>query len=269
MTSATLQSITIAPANQIIVNFPGNTLQFTATGHYSDGTTQDLTNSVHWAVSGGINLGNISQTGSFTAVAWGTVGRSPQPLDPSPAAQGSQSSRSEPWAPKVGSGAGLRLSTERRLFSAGDGLQRFVRTTGILPSIGCNQGVARGWPISQPELCPSSSAKGMGQLDLERDGVQGKGRRLSPFSCHRALVRPLLPFVIVLSSVRPEGPCSDSVWPRSSFRGSPRPELVLTASSFGRLGKMRTTRVRRFNSSINRSSMLVDFRCLWCSRGKR
>ena len=35
------------------------------------------------------------------------------------------------------------------------------------------------------------------------------------------------------------------------------------------LGKIRTTRVRRFSSWFSRSSMLVDFRCLWCWRGSR
>jgi hypothetical protein len=34
-------------------------------------------------------------------------------------------------------------------------------------------------------------------------------------------------------------------------------------------GKIRTTNVRRLSSSLIRSSMLVDFICLWCSAGSR
>ncbi len=34
------------------------------------------------------------------------------------------------------------------------------------------------------------------------------------------------------------------------------------------LGKILTTKVRRLISSFSRSSMLVDFRCLWCCGGK-
>ncbi|HEY6845754.1 MAG TPA: Ig-like domain-containing protein [Terracidiphilus sp.] len=70
VTSAVLQSITITPANQIIVNLPGNTLQFTATGNYSDGTTQNITDSVQWSL-GGVDVGTKSQTGSFSSVAIG------------------------------------------------------------------------------------------------------------------------------------------------------------------------------------------------------
>jgi hypothetical protein len=70
VTGAVLQSIAVTPANQIIVNLPGNTLQFTATGSYTDGTTQNITNSVHWSL-GGVDVGTISATGSFSAVAIG------------------------------------------------------------------------------------------------------------------------------------------------------------------------------------------------------
>lgn len=44
-----LVEITITPANPAIAN--GTTQQFTATGTYSDGSTQDLTSSVTWASS--------------------------------------------------------------------------------------------------------------------------------------------------------------------------------------------------------------------------
>jgi len=46
VTAVTLQSISVAPADHSIP--VGTTQQFTATGHYTDGSTQDLTTSVGW-----------------------------------------------------------------------------------------------------------------------------------------------------------------------------------------------------------------------------
>ena len=63
VTSAVLVSIAVSPNNVITVNTNG--IQFTATGTFSDGSTQNLTNTVHWALSG-ISLGSISATGLYT-----------------------------------------------------------------------------------------------------------------------------------------------------------------------------------------------------------
>src|SRR5207244_1232859 len=52
VTAATLTSIAVTPTNPSIAK--GTTRQFTATGTYSDGSTQDLTNAVSWSSS---NLG--------------------------------------------------------------------------------------------------------------------------------------------------------------------------------------------------------------------
>ncbi len=49
VSSGTLASITIAPANPTVSN--GSTQQFTATGTFSDSTTQDITLNVHWSSS--------------------------------------------------------------------------------------------------------------------------------------------------------------------------------------------------------------------------
>jgi hypothetical protein len=49
MKVATLQSLTIAPLSLTI--FAGYTFQFTATGHYSDGSVMDLTTSAQWTSS--------------------------------------------------------------------------------------------------------------------------------------------------------------------------------------------------------------------------
>ena len=63
VTSAVLVSIAVSPNNVITVNLNG--IQFTATGTFSDGSTQNLTDTVHWALSG-IALGSISSTGLYT-----------------------------------------------------------------------------------------------------------------------------------------------------------------------------------------------------------
>ncbi|MGA2160531.1 MAG: Ig-like domain-containing protein, partial [Dehalococcoidia bacterium] len=47
--SATLSSIAVTPANPNVTG--GATQQFTATGTFSDGTTQDITSSVTWTSS--------------------------------------------------------------------------------------------------------------------------------------------------------------------------------------------------------------------------
>ncbi len=75
VTSAVLQSITITPANQLILNVLGAATQYNATGYFSDGSTQNITNTCHWAITAGIALGSISQTGSFSplGVGLGTI----------------------------------------------------------------------------------------------------------------------------------------------------------------------------------------------------
>ena len=64
----TLLSITVTPANMTID--PSSTLQFTATGHYSDGTNQDITGSVTWA-STDTSVATISAQGLATGAAGG------------------------------------------------------------------------------------------------------------------------------------------------------------------------------------------------------
>ena len=48
----TLTSITVIPANSTVSKAGTPTVQFTATGNFSDGSTQNLTNSVTWKASG-------------------------------------------------------------------------------------------------------------------------------------------------------------------------------------------------------------------------
>ena len=74
VTPATLVSITVTPANPSIVL--GTTEQFTATGTYSDNSTQDMTTSVTWSSSAG-SVATISNAagsnGKATSVAAGTT----------------------------------------------------------------------------------------------------------------------------------------------------------------------------------------------------
>lgn len=65
-----LQSITVVPANEGVI--VGRTQQYTATGNYSNGTTQDLTGAVTWA-STNTAAATISATGLVTTVAIGTT----------------------------------------------------------------------------------------------------------------------------------------------------------------------------------------------------
>ena len=65
-----LQSITISPTSASIA--VGATQQFTATGHYSNGTTQTLTSGVTWN-SSSTTYATISATGLATGVAGGST----------------------------------------------------------------------------------------------------------------------------------------------------------------------------------------------------
>src|SRR5205823_4688974 len=66
---AVLVSIAVTPANPSIAK--GTTQQFTATGTYSDGSTQDLTNAVSWS-SSNLSVATITSGGLASGVAQGT-----------------------------------------------------------------------------------------------------------------------------------------------------------------------------------------------------
>ena len=68
--AATLTSLQVTPASQSLA--PGAGQQFTATGHYSDGTSKDLTSSAQWSSSDS-NVASVSGTGMATAVTFGVV----------------------------------------------------------------------------------------------------------------------------------------------------------------------------------------------------
>ena len=72
---ATLLSLTIAPANSTVA--VGLTQQYTATGHYSDGTSKDLTAQVAWGMSatgiGATPVATITAGGMVRAGAVGSI----------------------------------------------------------------------------------------------------------------------------------------------------------------------------------------------------
>ena len=69
--SVTLSSIAVTPASASVV--AGSTLQFTATGSYSDGTTKDLTSTVNWTSSDASKATIAATSGLATGVAAGTA----------------------------------------------------------------------------------------------------------------------------------------------------------------------------------------------------
>jgi N-acetylneuraminic acid mutarotase len=70
VTAATLSSINLTPASPVIAR--GTTQAFTATGMFSDNTTQDLTATVTWT-SGNNTIATITAAGVATGVNSGTV----------------------------------------------------------------------------------------------------------------------------------------------------------------------------------------------------
>src|SRR5262249_36916776 len=67
---ATLQSISVTPANPSVAN--GQPPQFTATGTFSDGSTQVLTSGVSWS-SSNTGIATISASGLASAVGVGSA----------------------------------------------------------------------------------------------------------------------------------------------------------------------------------------------------
>jgi uncharacterized protein YjdB len=66
----TLKSITVGPTPTTL--FAGGTESLTATGNYSDGSTQDLTDTATWT-SSDVNVATVSATGGVTAIDHGSA----------------------------------------------------------------------------------------------------------------------------------------------------------------------------------------------------
>ncbi len=70
--SATLQSIVITATTTTISRSAGTTSQFTAIGHYADGTTLDITDSVTWT-SADTTIATLGTTGVAAAASGSTA----------------------------------------------------------------------------------------------------------------------------------------------------------------------------------------------------
>jgi hypothetical protein len=64
--TASLQVLVVSPQNPVIAD-GGATQQFTATGHFSDGSTQNLTSSATWTSSSSASVASVSTTGLATS----------------------------------------------------------------------------------------------------------------------------------------------------------------------------------------------------------
>ncbi len=70
VSSATLKSIVVTPSSAVMA--PASTLLFTATGTYSDGTTQNISNAVAWSSSAS-NVASITNFGQVTGQSAGSA----------------------------------------------------------------------------------------------------------------------------------------------------------------------------------------------------
>jgi hypothetical protein len=70
--SATLQVVVVSPQNPVIAD-NGATQTFTATGHFSDGSTQNLTSSATWTSSNSGSVASVSAAGVATSKALASV----------------------------------------------------------------------------------------------------------------------------------------------------------------------------------------------------
>jgi trimeric autotransporter adhesin len=71
VTSSPLASIAIAPADPTIAQLTG--VNLTATGTFQDGTTRDITSSVHWAASSTGNVATVGNSGNTQGVVLSTA----------------------------------------------------------------------------------------------------------------------------------------------------------------------------------------------------
>jgi uncharacterized protein YjdB len=71
VTNATLQSVALTPANATIE--PTTKLDYTATGTFSDGSTQDLTDVMTWTIQDNTGAASVNAKGLVTGLSPGTI----------------------------------------------------------------------------------------------------------------------------------------------------------------------------------------------------
>ncbi len=71
VSDATLQSIAVSPVNASVANT--TKLNYTATGSFSDGSTQDLTTQLTWSVQGNTGAASVNSKGLLTSSSPGSI----------------------------------------------------------------------------------------------------------------------------------------------------------------------------------------------------
>jgi len=71
VTDATLQSIAVSPANASVADT--TKLNYTATGSFSDGSTEDLTTQLTWSVQGNTGAASVNSKGLLTGSSPGSI----------------------------------------------------------------------------------------------------------------------------------------------------------------------------------------------------
>ena len=171
VTPATLSSITITPPRPVIVS--GTSVQMTATGTFSDGTTEDLTGSptLSWSTAG--SVATISPTGLLTGVSPGVGTISALVVLPGGNVQGTTALRVTPAVltsiaitpanPSLPLGATLQL-TATGTFSNGT-------TQDLTKSV--SWGVPTGVVTIDPDGLMTATSVGSGSISAQQSGIVG------------------------------------------------------------------------------------------------
>jgi type II secretory pathway component GspD/PulD (secretin)/uncharacterized protein YjdB len=176
VTSATLASIAVTPANSSIAK--GATLQLTATGTFSDGTTQDITHAASWSSSNtsiaainpasGIALGLLAGTANITA-SLGGITSPAVPLNITSATL--QSISVAPATPSIALGTTQQftatgtysdLSTANITTSA-----TWASSVPATASIGAGTGLARGLVAGTTQITATLGTVASGSIPLK------------------------------------------------------------------------------------------------------
>ena len=170
ITSATLQSISVAPATPSIA--PGTTQQFTAIGTYSDLSTANITTSVTWASSApataaisagtGLARGLVAGTTQITATL-GTVASAPTPLTVTTATL--KSIAVAPATPSIGLDATQQFSA-MGTYSDGttqdiSGIVRWASSDTSVATINASNGLATGVGAGTAQITATRGGAGL------------------------------------------------------------------------------------------------------------
>ena len=168
VTAAALQSIAVTPANPSVAKGP--TEQFTATGTYSDSSTQDLTSQVTWAsatpavatiTAAGLATGVATGTSTISATLGGVTGSTVLTVT----AAALQSIAVTPANPSVAKGQTAAVHRHRHLLRQLDAGPDQPGDLGL--------GDHRPWPPSPPPGLATGVATGTSTISATLGGVTG------------------------------------------------------------------------------------------------